>query len=972
MPLPPPTSHRPSRPTNFTLPPSTPARVSFPRAITPRFTGYVMTTPTVFISYSHKDEKWKNLLMKHLGVLRDQGLLGIWEDRRIEAGADWHANIQEAMKSASIAVLVITGNSLTSEYILKDEVPPLLERRRAEGVRMFPLVAEPCAWHTVDWLRQMNLRPTDGRPLSSGSDNQIDSDLTALTSEIYLLTKSVAAAVAPPRTFIPLNPDDISIGRLPVTGRELFGREHELDMLDGAWADEDTNVLTLVAWGGVGKSALVNHWRRRLARDNYRGAEKVYAWSFYRQGTSDQGVSADQFVDAALRWFGDSDPTAGTPWDKGERLARLIKRQRTLLILDGLEPLQFPPGRGHQEGALKEHSMQALLRELAAYNPGLCVITSRLAVADLADSEGDTARRINLEHLSPQAGAELLRDQGVKGEQAELERASIEFGGHALALTLLGSYLANVHDGDIARRDHVDILREDEEQGGHARRVMASYEKWFGEGPELSGLRILGLFDRPADGPSVAALRAEPAISGITDTLQDLSEEDWRRTLGRLRAAKLIADRDPDRPDLLDAHPLVREYFKQQLKRNNPDAWREGNSRLYEHLRDTTKELPETIDEMTPLYAAVSHGCAAARHQEALLMYYNRIRRGEVMFSLRKLGAFGAEVAILSGFFSTPWRHPIPTITESGRGFIFNLAGFILQGLGRLAEAVQPMEASLQVATGRGTWDNAADAADSLSEMYLIIGDLSQALSYAKQSVELADRSGDDFHQMDKRTVLADAYYHAGRLSESESVIREAEEIHKGRQPETPLLYSIPGFRYCALLLHQGKYEEVQARAAQSLELAIKYLGRGLGLLDIALDYLSLGRSSILHAEREATNDFFRATDYLNRAVNGLRQAGTVHHLPRGLLALAELHRIKGEFDAARTDLSEALSIATRGGMGLHQADCHLEYSRLCLAVGEREKAREHWRTAKEMIGRMGYHLRDRDVEEIGRELEGA
>lgn len=64
------------------------------------------------------------------------------------------------------------------------------------------------------------------------------------------------------------------------------------------------------------------------------------------------------------------------------------------------------------------------------------------------------------------------------------------------------------------------------------------------------------------------------------------------------------------------------------------------------------------------------------------------------------------------------------------------------------------------------------------------------------------------------------------------------------------------------------------------------------------------------------------------------------------------------------------MSIAKRGSMGLHQADCHLEYARLCQAEGKKEKAREHLRTAKEMIERMGYHLRDEEVEELERELK--
>jgi tetratricopeptide (TPR) repeat protein len=933
--------------------------------------------PTVFISYSHKDEDWKNLLVTHLGVLRDQRILNIWQDRLIEAGADWHANIREAMEAASIAVILVTANSLTSEYILNDEVPPLLERRRDEGVRIFPVVAEPCAWQAVEWLRRMNLRPAEGRPLSSGDENQLNADLAALTNEIYLLLRAAAATAIPEQKFVQLNPDDISIGRLPVTGRELFGRELELDMLDGAWADENTNVLTLVAWGGVGKSALVNHWlRRRMLPDNFRGAERVYAWSFYRQGTSEQGVSADQFIDAALRWFGDPDPTAGTPWDKGERLARLVRKQRTLLLLDGLEPLQFPPGREHQEGALKEHSMQALLRELAIHNPGLCVITSRLAVADLLDSEGSTARRISLEHLSPRAGAEVLRDQGVLGQQSELELASAEFGGHALALTLLGSYLKNVHDGDIARRDRMDILREDEERAfnaqrsGHAQRVMASYESWFGEGPELNVLRMIALFDRPADGPAIAALRAAPAIANLTDRLQGFDEEDWRRTLNRLRAAKLIADRDANHPDTLDAHPLVREYFKRQLKRNHPDAWREGNSRLYEHLRDTTKEFPDTIEEMSPLYAAVTHGCAAGRYQEALdELYWTRIRGETKMVSVKMLGMVGAELAALSSFFDTPWQ-PSPTLSDDAKAFLLNEVGLTLRATGQLVEAARTMEAGLCLWVLHEELINAAISCGNLSDIYLTIGDLSRAWKYAQESVEWADLSGDSNHRMSKRTGLGYVLYHMGRLSESEAVMLDAEKIHKERQHEFPLLFSLSGIRYCTLLLHQGKYQEAQSRATQLLEYSKQYGW----LLDIALSQLSLGRAYLLQARHKNADEALLATDYLDQAVDGIRRASQLDELPRGLLARAHLRRIKYEFQMAQADLNVAMSIASRGGMGLHQMDCHLEYARLYLAEEPRDlgKAREHLGKAREMIERMGYHLRDEAVREIEAELEAA
>ena len=181
------------------------------------------------------------------------------------------------------------------------------------------------------------------------------------------------------------------------------------------------------------------------------------------------------------------------------------------LVLDGLEPLQNPPGP--QEGRLREPSLQALLRELAAFNTGLCVITTRLPVADIADHERTSALRRDLEQLSSEAGAKLLRALGVKGNEAELRSASDEFSGHCLALTLLGSYLTDAYDGDIRCRKEVSArLAHDVRQGVHARKVMESYQTWFGEGPELSVLRMLGLFDRPADEKALGALLKPPAI----------------------------------------------------------------------------------------------------------------------------------------------------------------------------------------------------------------------------------------------------------------------------------------------------------------------------------------------------------------------------------------------------------------------------------------------------------------------------
>jgi serine/threonine protein kinase len=393
-----------------------------------------------------------------------------------------------------------------------------------------------------------------------------------------------------------LGPKKISVARLPVTGSDVFGREEDIAFLDDAWANQQANIVTIVAWAGVGKSTLVNHWLRRLAAEHYCSAQLVFGWSFYRQGSSGDTSSADEFLDGALTWFADPDPRLGTAWEKGERLAKLVAHRRTLLVLDGLEPLQNPPGP--QEGRLREPSLQALLRELAAFNTGLCLITTRIPVADIADYEHTSALRRDLDQLSNDAGAKLLRALGVKGSQADLRSASNEFSGHCLALTLLGSYLSDAFDGDIRCREEVSkCLAHDIRQGVHARRVMESYQTWFGGGPELSVLRLLGLFDRPADEQALEALLKSPAISGLTDSLTDLSLSEWRTILSRLRRARLLAREDPHNRSQLDTHPLVREYFGEQLRNQLPDAWRECNRRLYEYYRAIVPQLPDTFRE---------------------------------------------------------------------------------------------------------------------------------------------------------------------------------------------------------------------------------------------------------------------------------------------------------------------------------------------------------------------------------------
>jgi TIR domain len=156
----------------------------------------MMDRVKVFISYSHKDEIWKDRLLTHLSVLDHEGLLHVWTDRRIEVGASWQAKINEAMSDSRVAVLLVTANFLTSEFILNQEVPRLLQLHAQGGMLVLPLLARPCPWKLVSWLAPRQVRPQDGHPLSAGSEVDVDADLTALTYEIASLVNRIDARTA--------------------------------------------------------------------------------------------------------------------------------------------------------------------------------------------------------------------------------------------------------------------------------------------------------------------------------------------------------------------------------------------------------------------------------------------------------------------------------------------------------------------------------------------------------------------------------------------------------------------------------------------------------------------------------------------------------------------------------------------------------------------------------------------------------
>ena len=579
--------------------------------------------------------------------------------------------------------------------------------------------------------------------------------------------------------------------RLPTVKGKFFGREQELQLLDDAWRSEQTNIVEFVASGGTGKTKLLRHWLDRSIADNAMGINAVIAWSFYSQGASeDKQISSRLFFDHALTELGSQSTDFPTDEARGEHLAKLLRQHRCLLILDGLEPLQH--ASAVNRGELKDRALRQMLRTLALDNQGLCVITTRIAVHELSDHQRQVVHH-NLDNLQTADAVKLFKHLQVEGSDKELQAAAQDYGCHALSVSLLGNLLHRRYSGDIRKRDLIPELfdpksasisnlivngrlsfkrcflllghlfglvkhSEVDKDSRHAFKVMQAYERWFSSeqqySAELALLRLLGLFDHPIE-LSVLEILQQEQIPQLT---QGIKPNAWDDTIATLRDDHhLLAQANDPQDEQLDCHPLIRAYFAHRLRSQSPDAWQAAHSKLYDYYKNLpSKEQPDNLEEMQPLFRAVAHGCAADLHQQALdEVYWPRIQRSDEYYLWSKLGAFSDDLATLAHFFATPWHTPAAGLTKINQALALSCAGFNLRALGRLREAQQPMQASEDMRIKQKKWVNAARNAGNLSELQLTLGEVEAAVASAARSVAHADRSEDLFERMAFRTTHA-------------------------------------------------------------------------------------------------------------------------------------------------------------------------------------------------------------------------
>lgn len=146
----------------------------------------------VFFSYSHADEALRDQLEMHLSLLRRQGHVDAWHDRRILAGDELDPAIKDSLESADVILLLISANFIGSDYCYSKEMHRAIERHNAGEAHVIPVILRSCDWHSAPFGMLM-ATPRDGKAITTWPN--IDEAFTDVVRQVRIAVEAMNARV---------------------------------------------------------------------------------------------------------------------------------------------------------------------------------------------------------------------------------------------------------------------------------------------------------------------------------------------------------------------------------------------------------------------------------------------------------------------------------------------------------------------------------------------------------------------------------------------------------------------------------------------------------------------------------------------------------------------------------------------------------------------------------------------------------
>lgn len=557
----------------------------------------------LFLSHSSADKPW---VADFAEQLRAAGQKVFYDAEAIPAGGNFRNDIATALhRTRTKLVLLLTHHSIKSGWVewefslVANEDPA-----NREGRIIFVYLEDVAKKVPPGWLYTAS-------PVLLFDENRRGQDWQRLLKALGLATDALEMPpleklekrespqkLPPAPRFIALHPP----GRL----EHFVGRTVELGQLDEALLESrEKAVAAVVGIGGQGKSALV--WQWLTSRQAAIPHEVVFYSTAYRGGFSFLVFLERVLQELAPGRF-DLREIPKTE-DRVSCLTRVLAERPALVVIDGIERwLRGWEGAGDPMAAVRHDDLRPsaasvgldlFLEEAAGLTNGTqLLLTTRALPRALKNrpvacvsTEAADSRDPKLEGLDDKAAIRLLRSLGVGGDDDELRSAAGEYGNHPLAVTALGSILAEFYGGDLARRPDVRDRVELEDKISVLLRDLETHRP-----DDVQILQVASLCFDEAPLPAI--------VAGIGDDTADGGEiRDRMAVLDRWG----IVDFDGTGDGVVRLHPLIKNHFAAKVE--DPAAI---HRRLSLHFEE--KEIPDDasrLDDVRPRILAIEHAFVA-------------------------------------------------------------------------------------------------------------------------------------------------------------------------------------------------------------------------------------------------------------------------------------------------------------------------------------------------------------------------
>ncbi len=719
----------------------------------------------------------------------------------------------------------------------------------------------------------------------------------------------------------------------------FVGREDMLETITDWYKSSDVQIGALIGWGGFGKSALARRWYDSLKANNIQ-PDGIFWWGFYRN------PYLDRFLEELLRYLAqgrvDLNEVKAT-WQKAERIKEFITEREYLIILDGLEEMQ--KDETEEFGTMKDRDFQEILRYIADSDfKGLCLITTRFPLTDI---EGYTSyKRLDVEELSKEDTKLLFEKVEVKGTEDEIEAVWREFGGHTLSLVLLANQLALYYGGDIKRVKEIPPFPSDKEVGGKAHRILLWYDKQLNEN-QKQFMKIFSLF-RQAVGEREFDAVFLPRIEMKPFHFKQMVDDLCKRRLISKQSEFRLPTPDSRLPDssynTYTTHPLIKGYFESIFDNEEKKACHKA---IYEYFGKIAKDLPETLEEMQPLFEQVYHGCSAGLYDDVYKdVYKEKIHRWDKYFIANRLGAWETNLSLIKSFFPNGDLSQKPLVSKKGdEARLLNEAGRALFIIGKPKEAEELFTKKIPGEVECKDWQNAFVGYLTLTDLQFRIGELEKGLESAKKALEMGKNAKSDSCVCASKPRIAWILHLLGKSKEVEEGFKQADELE--RKSSGNQLHGLRGIFYTDFLISIKRIDEALEFTQVNLEICQR---------KNLLPSISRCHRCLAAIERIKRNHN-KAETHLKEAIEIARKIGVPELEIEALLEFSRLDLDRERYEDAICKATDALKLITRTGFKLYEPEAELILAKAHLVQGDKEKAKTHANSALSKATSMHYHL---------------